>query len=192
MTQPPAQPKLYHITHVDNLAPIVGEGALVSDAAMFEQAGPATAIGMASIKTRRLALPVGCHSTHYVGDFVPFFFCPRSIMLYVIHCANNPELEYRGGQGPIVHLEADLHNVIAWAEQNGVCWAFSDRNAGAYYASFYRHLEDLGQVDWEAVGERDFRSPSVKEGKQAEFLVHRRFPWDLIERVGVADGNMRE
>jgi hypothetical protein len=28
-------------------------------------------------------------------------------------------------------------------------------------------------------------SPAVKEGKQAEFLVEERFPWDLVERIGV-------
>ena len=33
-------------------------------------------------------------------------------MLYVIHCANHPELAYRGGQQPIIHLEADLHQHI--------------------------------------------------------------------------------
>ena len=31
----------------------------------------------------------------------------------------------------------------------------------------------------------DFPPPDVKERKQAEFLVHDRFPFDLIERVGV-------
>ncbi len=31
----------------------------------------------------------------------------------------------------------------------------------------------------------DFRPTEVKERKQAEFLVHARFPCDLIERVGV-------
>jgi hypothetical protein len=25
----------------------------------------------------------------------------------------------------------------------------------------------------------------VKEGKQAEFLVHESFPWELVERIGV-------
>jgi len=27
-------------------------------------------------------------------------------------------------------------------------------------------------------------SGSVMEGKQAEFLVERQFPWDLVERIG--------
>ena len=37
-------------------------------------------------------------------------------MLYLIHRANHSELDYRGGQDPIVHLEADLREAVDWAE----------------------------------------------------------------------------
>ena len=67
---------------------------------------------------------------------MPFYFCPRSVMLFVIHRANHPELTYRGGQEPIIHFEADLHTVIRWAEANGTRWAFSLSNAGANYTVF--------------------------------------------------------
>lgn len=185
MSAPPARPKIYHITHVDNLGSIVREGALMSDATMIARGGPAAAIGMSTIKTRRLSLPVDCHAGDSVGDYVPFYFCPRSIMLYVIHCANHPELSYRGGQGPIVHLEADLHDVAAWANGARRRWAFSLSNAGAVYAQFRARVAELDQIDWNAVAATDFRSSEIKEGKQAEFLVHGSFPWTLISRIGV-------
>lgn len=117
---PPAEAKIYHITHVDNLPGILADGGLVSDPTMIGRGGAIATIGMSSIKQRRLALPVDCHPGDQVGDYVPFYFCPRSIMLFVIHCANHPELTYRGGQGPIIHLEADLNEVVAWAEAHGV------------------------------------------------------------------------
>jgi hypothetical protein len=116
---------------------------------------------------------------------VPFYFCPRSIMLFVIHCANHPELTYRGGQGPIIHLEADLNEVVAWAEAHGVRWAFSLSNAGAVYTEFRAHLNQLGEINWRAVSATDFRAADIKEGKQAEFLLHGFFPWHLVRRVGV-------
>jgi hypothetical protein len=108
-------------------------------------------------------------------------------MLYILHCANHPELSYREGQRPIVHLQADLRSVVRYAEREGVRWAFSNTNAGARYADFYRSLDDLNKIDWNAVEARDFRPVEVKEGKQAEFLVYESFPWSLVERIGVAD-----
>lgn len=184
MSRPPPSPKLYHITHVDNLASIVASGELLSDAEMIARGGSRATIGMSTIKARRLGLPVDCHPGLTVGDFVPFYFCPRSIMLYVIHCANHPELRYRGGQGPIVHLELDLHEVTRWARRAGRPWAFSLANAGARYASFRANIAALDELDWEAIAARDFRDPAVKEGKQAEFLVHRATPWDLVRQIG--------
>lgn len=193
MSTPPATPRIYHITHVNNLAAIVGHGGLMSDAAIVARGGPAAMIGMGTIKQRRLSLPVSCHPGLHVGDCVPFYFCPRSIMLYVIHCANNQALAYRGGQGPIVHLEADLASVVAWANQQRRPWAFSLSNAGAGYAQFRNSLSDLHHVDWDAVASNNFSAGSytpsgiqVKEGKQAEFLLHGDFPWSLVQRIGVA------
>jgi hypothetical protein len=46
-------------------------------------------------------------------------------------------------------------------------------------------VEELDELDWQAIGANDFRSAEVKEPKQAEFLVHQRVPFDLVERIGV-------
>ena len=43
---------------------------------------------MGEIKARRLAQPVRCNPGTLVGDYVPFYFCPRSVMLYLIYKAN--------------------------------------------------------------------------------------------------------
>lgn len=185
MGLPPKQPKIYHITHVDNLPGIIDDGAILSDREMSSRGGPAAAIGMSTIKERRLSLEVHCHPGDMAGDYVPFYFCPRSIMLYMIFMANHPELSYRGGQGPIVHLEADLLEVVTWAKTAKRRWAFSLSNAGAAYAQFRAKVEQLDEINWEAVAATDFRSPEIKEGKQAEFLVHRSFPWELVTRIGV-------
>ena len=151
MPQVPAQPKIYHIVHVDRLASIINDGCLWSDSVVVGRAQPGTTIGMGGIKQRRLLLPVDCHPGDHVGEYVPFYFCPRSIMLYVIHCANHPELAYRGGQGPIVHLEADLNKVVVWADGERRRWAIALSNAGAVYTQFRSRLEQLNEVDWPAV-----------------------------------------
>ena len=85
-----------------------------------------------------------------------------------------------------MYLEADLHSVVTWAEQQGRRWAFSLSNAGAFYTEFRRTLPELDEINWGAVAATDFRNPTIKEGKQAEFLVHGSFPWTLISAIGVA------
>jgi hypothetical protein len=191
MAVPPASPKLHHITHVDNLPSIAADGALWSDATLIARGGPAASIGMNSIKQRRLGLPVKCHPGDFVGGYVPFYFCPRSIMLFLIHCANHPEMKYTGGQAPILHLELDLQEVMAWADAQGRRWAFSLSNAGAAYSEFRSRADQLDQIDWPAVANTDFRSAAVKEGKQAEFLVADFVPWQLVRRVGAMNPAMQ-
>ena len=133
MTPPPAHPKLYHITHVDNLADIVADGMLVSDAAMIARGGPVQAIGMSAIKRRR-----------------------------------------------------------AEEEANDNRWAFSLSNAGAYYTELRSRPVELDQLDWNAIAARDFRAADMKEGKQAEFLVHgqiRLAEKVLREKVWLSEGS---
>ena len=180
----PTEPKIYHIVHVDRLHSIIANGHLWCDAEVVHRSSPGTTIGMNGIKERRLnELTLTSHPVLHVGDCVPFYFCPRSIMLYLIYQANHPELVYRGGQGPIIHLEADLRETVAWAEEQGLRWAFTLSNAGAYYFEDRCDLGQLNEIDWNAVQTRDWQK--CKEGKQAEFLLESSFPWELIRRIGV-------
>ena len=179
----PARPNIYHIVHVDRLPSIIAAGRLWCDAEIARRAPPGTTIGMTDIKERRLDSQLSSRSDLRVGDCVPFYFCPRSVMLYLIHMANHPELAYRGGQEPIVHLEADLYETVAWADRNGRRWAFTLSNAGSLYFKDRCDLTQLDEIDWDAVQARNWRD--CKEGKQSEFLIEYSFPWKLVRRVGV-------
>jgi hypothetical protein len=181
----PVQPKIYHIVHVDRLPSIIDDKHLWCDGKIIKHVLPGTTIGMSHIKQRRRQERVTSHENLRVGDCVPFYFCPRSVMLYTISQGNHPDLHYRGGQDPIIHLEADLHTSVAWATQKNRRWAFSLSNAGASYSEYHSSLADLNKINWQAVDAQDWRPSSIKEGKQAEFLMEHSFPWHLIERVGV-------
>lgn len=98
MAELAGNPKIYHITHLNNIGPIVQSGEILSDARMLAVPSGCTIIGMSKIKRRRLEeIEVSCHRGTRVGQYVPFYFCPRSIMLYILHMANHPDLTYRGG-----------------------------------------------------------------------------------------------
>lgn len=186
----PDAPKLYHIVHIDRLQSIIDDGRLRCDATMARRGGVGTTIGISEIKVRRLASLLRSHDKLHVGDCVPFYFCPRSVMLYVIHKKNHPSLAYKGGQGPIVHLEADMRDVVEWADKRRRRWAFTSSNAGSFHFDDWCDLDRLGEIDWAVVQSRSWYN--CKDKKQAEFLVETSFPWKLIERIGVHSGKIRD
>jgi ssDNA thymidine ADP-ribosyltransferase, DarT len=182
---PPANPKIYHIVHVDKLASIAADGFLFSDAKLAQRPANGTVIGMHNIKARRMnELTLASHPDLFVGQCVPFYFCPRSVMLYLIY-RRNSELAYQGGQTPIVHLVADLNAVVAWAQANDLRWAFTLSNAGSYYFEDRCDLARLHEINWGAVLTNRWSGNPTKEQKQAEFLIEQQFPWHLIDEIAV-------
>ena len=193
----PTHPKLFHIVHGDRLRSIVNDGRLYCDSRMGNRPSTGTTIGMANIKERRLRWRVPCHPDTSVGDYVPFYFCPRSPMLYVIYRRSTDpdsesELAYSGGQEPIVHLEADLREMVDWADRAGQRWAFSTGNAAAAGVEFHDDLDRLDRIDWNAVEARDWSESEVKDKKQAEFLIYGFVPWRLVSRIGVVSDHVRK
>lgn len=191
MSEPPDNPKIYHITHVDNLSSIVADGCIWSDVQRLDQGLSAELVGLTNIKQVRLTKPVPCRPGTTVGQYAPFYLCPRSVMLYILYRGTYPGLTYREGQRPIVHVEADMRAAVAWARQMGRAWAFTDMNARSGYAKFFEDLGELDKIDWEAVHSHDFRDSIVQDHKQAEFLMHESFPWELIEHIGVVNSRMK-
>jgi len=177
------QQKIFHITHVDNHPAILADGCLWSDAEILQRSKAPTDIGFDTIKKRRLEeLPVNCHPQTFVGQHVPFYFCPRSPMLYVIH-KRNSELTYKGGQDRIVHLVSRIGIAVRAAGQRP--WAFTDGNAGARYARFSNDLTQFYEfVDKNALQASYWSEPTIKERKQAEFLVFESFPWNGFIAIG--------
>jgi len=174
---------------MENIASIVKDGALHSEARCHKASMTSVNIGIAEIKRRRLEdIVVRCCPGTRVGDYVPFYFCPRSVMLYIIYKGNHPDVRVAGGQYEIVHLECDLSASLEWADKNGIQWAFSTSNAGALYTQFYNRVEQLELIDWDSVQAHNFTNPDIKERKQAEFLFYDTYPLHLIERFGIIDG----
>lgn len=174
----PANPAIFHITHVDNLASIIAHGCLWSDSQRIVRNLVTTNIGYSHIKLRRLNRSVTAGAGGRLGDYVPFNFCPRSVMLYVV---SRGHLDYTGGQDEIVHLVSSVNT----ATTMGKPWAFTDRHADLAYASYFASLKELSEVDWNVMPSRYWADDETKEKRQAEFLVHESFPWAAVEGIGV-------
>ena len=80
-----------------------------------------------------------------------------------------------------------MYNVIRWANQNDSRWAFTLSNAGSYHFEDRSDTGQLDEIDWAAVQATSWQQ--CREGKQAEFLIERGFPWTLVERIGVGNSN---
>lgn len=174
--------------HIDRLPSIIQNKGLFSDAIIRNGNYPGSTIGMSSIKDRRLTeCELNSHPGLYVGECVPFYFCPRPVMLYLMH-VRNLELSYKGGQESIIHLVSDLRETIAYAEYNKLRWAFTSSNAGSKYFEDFANLNQLSELNWDAINATYWKD--CREAKQAEFLVENSFHWDLIESIGVYNQSM--
>ncbi len=126
-TPQPSNPQIFHITHVDNLPSIISAGCLWSDARRIRQGFASTNIGYSHIKARRLNRTVVVAAKGKLGDYVPFNFCPRSVMLYVVGRGHEGYVE---GEDGVVHLVSS----VGRARATGRPWCFTDRHADLGYA----------------------------------------------------------
>jgi hypothetical protein len=165
----PLQPLIYHITHVKNLPRILADGCLWSDSERARQGVAPINIGHQHIKARRLRRDVPVAAGGKLGDYVPFYFCFRSVMLYPISQGHQ---DYQGGQDDVVHLVSSVESAVRLKRP----WAFTERHAELGYATYFDDLADLDKIDWKVMPLRYWaESADTKEKRQAEFLVHQRF-----------------
>lgn len=121
-----------------------------------------------------------------MGDYVPFSFAPRSPMLYVDY--RGGVQGYAGGQTEVVHLVSSVEAV----RDVGLSWVFTDGHPEIFpLTDFYNDLKDLDKIDWKVMASRYWHDtnddPDRKRRRQAEFLVHNSFPWELIAKIGVRE-----
>ncbi len=169
----------FHITDVSNLPAILTQGGLLADNRMAQLTH--TNIGYDHIKQRRLTeIRVDCCADRpFVGEFVPFYYCPRSVMLYVINGGRTGRPP--GCQKTVVHLVCSVGELA----RLGADWAISDGNAGAYHALFAGDLAKLDELDWAAIRAGSWKG--LTHQKQAEFLVKGFVPWSAVKAVGCYD-----
>ncbi|QOC93312.1 type II toxin-antitoxin system toxin DNA ADP-ribosyl transferase DarT [Micromonospora craniellae] len=180
-TERPRPTTIMHFTHIDNLPRVVKAGRLFSDTSVGPQL--ATNVGAAEIKARRRHRPVPCPPYGFVADYVPFYFAPRSPMMYRIACDHRDGKLgcYPGGDDPLVYLVSSAEQVHAAR----LSWVASDGNCAVGLTTFTTVLGELATlVDWPLMRARFWRDGDEDMDRMrrraAEFLVHREFPLSLL------------
>jgi hypothetical protein len=181
---------IYHITHIGNLESIIQNEGLWCDNKVHQHRIGSMDIAHGNIKSRRARtrVPVGAQGT--LADYVPFYFAPRSPMLYVI--SRGGVEGYTGDQDGILHLVS----YAEYVQSQNIPFTFTDGHAIMIYSSFFDDLEDLDNVDWDIMQDRYWHDTAEdmdrKRRRQAEFLVHDFFPWSLIVEIGVMNDRIKE
>lgn len=190
--------RLFHITAIANLPGICAAGGLLSKSngnllgIPYQNIAHAGAQGARSI--RAVPNPPG----GVVHDFVPFYFAPRSPMLYAINGGKVIGCNWR--QEDIFYLETTVDRAVA----DETDFVFYDRNATLAFSQPFTDLARLNAIAWDLLTEppqldgfykywqnklSDPRYADRMERRQAEFLVKDTVALDRFVRVGVVDNN---
>jgi hypothetical protein len=176
---------VYRLIHVDNLATLLTRGALHAPNTTPRDGLPYRTIHNTEVQASRKLKTISCGPRGTIHDYVPFYFGPRSVMLYQLH--TGWVKDYRDGQEPLIYLITTIQEVSA----SGARWVFSDGHGLATFTLWYDDLAKLDQVDWKTVNAVYWNdTPQYNDRqrrKQAEFLVWQQLDWSVIN--GIATSN---
>lgn len=190
----PSPLRIFHITPIANLESIATSGMLQAKGLLEKQKTAHANIAYQGAQGRRATKLVARPPGGVIHEYVPFYFAPRSPMLMTINGGNVEGCPYR--QQDIVHFATTVEVIV----ENELPFVFYDYNATLSIATCYSNLEELDHIDWELFHEAPrldgycqywhsrvdvSRYIRRMETRQAEFLVHKSVPLELMEMVGV-------
>ena len=186
--------RIFHITAVPNLLSIAKSGMLHSNGLLQKKNIAHANIAYQGAQGRRATKLVAKPPAGVIHDYVPFYFAPRSPMLMAINSGRVEGCTHR--QEDIVHFVTTVEAIVA----AHLAYVFYDYNATLSIATCYSDLEDLDKIDWELFHEcprldgyckywhslmDNLKYVRRMETRQAEFLVHKSVPLNVIKSVGV-------
>ena len=179
---------IFRLIHLDNLNVCLRRNGLYAPKHEPDDGLPYKPIHNTDIQSERNVthIPLGPKGT--IHDYVPFYLGPRPPMLLQLHTGR--VLGYGEGQEPLIYLISSVKQV----EKSQAKFVFSDGHGIALYTEWFDNPSSLDDLDWEAIYSRSWRSTvndmDRQRRKQAEFLVHKFFPWDIIKLIIVLNSKI--
>lgn len=180
---------IYHITCIENIEHIIRSGRLICTNQL--NTGHAC-IANDDIQSRRAVQRVRIAPHGCLHDYVPFYFAPRSPMLY----AN------KSGAHTNARKQEDIVYLVTTAQKaaNARPFVFYDSHAIVAFAGCYNSLLDINKIDWELFFEppltgdystywhdkQNGTNPkwiNRKAVRQAEFLSYEYLNWKEIQYI---------
>lgn len=182
----PQMTPIFHFTHLDNLPTILECGGLCCKNRSQREGRKYVNCAHQSIQDQRARKDVQCAPFGVLHDYVPFYFGPRSPMMFAISKNNVPA--YTGGQAPLIYL-CSVAEVVA---TKPLPFVFTDGHPITQGLSdFYNDLRWLNKIDWQVVKGKWWNQtesdPDRPRRRMAEFLVHDMLPWSMVYFIGTFD-----
>ena len=173
---------VYRIIHKDNLSDVLTHGIVNKH---HQNASKSfISIGNLAIIDVRSSTAVRIEGYGNIGDYVPFYFTPRSIMLYNIITGYYAPKVPRRGKDEIVVIRCTIDTLIQRPR-----WFFTDGQANVGETKHYNALSSLNKIDWTSIQSSNFSKSDGDFDRQrryqAEFLVQDLVPVECIESLYV-------
>uniref|UniRef100_A0A7C4RUL2 DUF4433 domain-containing protein n=1 Tax=Desulfatirhabdium butyrativorans TaxID=340467 RepID=A0A7C4RUL2_9BACT len=181
---------IYRLLHIDNLAVILDCGGMHAPNHPPEGTYDYRVIHNVDIQMIRRQRRIPCGPGGTVHDYVAFYFGPRPPMLLQLHTGRVEH--YNEGQEPLIYAVSTVETIVDAKLE----YVFSDGHGIAAFTQWFDDLNDLDKVDWD-MAYADYWADTVEDmdrqrRKQAEFLVHRFCPWEMVNRLGVLNEAAKE
>lgn len=179
----------YRITHIDNLPLLMQNG-------FIHQYHPNAnknyiEIGNSSIIGVRNKTQVKINNFGMVGDYIPFYFTPKSIMLYNIITGYYSPLVPKRTRNEILVVRCEIQKLATLTK-----WFFTDGQANDMITNHFNNLKDLTKIDWYSIQNSNFSKDNGDFDRprryQAEFLVYNEVPLSYFESLNVYDKNSQK
>jgi hypothetical protein len=175
--------RIYHVTHVNNLADIFGTGALLADASEAWTTRPDVDMSSAETRETRRSIPIDGAGSATVADYVPFALAPKSgVWESLITGTDDARVssEARNSQpSDYVMLVSTVKHVVDAAaaddELDDPAFAVTDGDAADALTRFGTTAPSA-----EAVLRRLRAEPDGQRILEAELLVHGSFPIESV------------
>jgi hypothetical protein len=172
----------YRITHINNLALLLQHGIVHKS---HQNANKNYIdIGNQEIIDVRNSTLVKLSNYGMIGQYIPFYFTPKSLMLFnIITGYWHPKVVKRNAS-EILILRCLISDLTTLPK-----WFFTDGQANDMASQHFNDLVDLDKIDWENIQNINFSKSDGDYDRprryQAEFLVHDRVPFEKIESINV-------
>ena len=168
----PERALIFRIVHRSNVPWILEHGMYCRNSTVHDP--DYRTIGNPELIDRRQHRAVPIQPGGTLSDYIPFYFTPYSPMML------NIKTGYGGitkvPNEDVVILVSSIHRLF----EKGHVFVFTDRHAYLFNTQFYNNIEDLDQIDWQILQNRDFKrdpdDPEKLERYQAEALVYQQIP----------------